>query len=49
MSDRIRQEHFRRFLSRAFAEGNDSGWLLKGGTGALARVGSARTTTDIDL
>lgn len=49
VSDRIRQEYFRRFLSRVFADGGDSGWLLKGGTGVLARVGSARTTTDVDL
>lgn len=47
--DRITQEHFRRFLSRIFSEVEDSGWLLKGGTGVLARVGSARTTTDVDL
>lgn len=47
--DRITQEHFRRFLSRIFSEADNSGWLLKGGTGVLARVGSARTTRDIDL
>jgi hypothetical protein len=47
--DRIRQEHFRRFLSRVFSEGDESDWILKGGTGVLARVASARRTTDIDL
>ncbi len=47
--DRIRQEYFRRFLSRIFSEADDSGWILKGGTGMLARVGSARTTRDVDL
>ena len=47
--DRIRQEYFRRFLSRVFSEGDDSDWLLKGGTGVLARVASGRRTTDVDL
>lgn len=47
--DRIRQEYFRRFLSRIFSEGDDSDWLLKGGTGVLARVASGRRTTDVDL
>ena len=47
--DRIRQEHFRRFLSRIFSERDDSDWLLKGGTGVLARVASGRRTTDVDL
>ena len=47
--DRIRQEYFRRFLSRIFSEGDDSDWLLKGGTGVLARVPSGRRTTDVDL
>lgn len=47
--DRIRQEHFRRFLSRIFSEADASGWVLKGGTGVLARVASARATRDIDL
>lgn len=47
--DRIMQEYFRRFLSRIFSEADDSGWMLKGGTGVLARVGSARATRDVDL
>ena len=46
--DRIRQEYFRRFLSRIFSERDDSDWLLKGGTGVLARVASGRRTTDVD-
>ena len=49
VSERIRQEHFRRLLCRVFSEGEDSEWLLKGGTGILARVPSARATRDIDL
>jgi hypothetical protein len=48
-TERIRLEHFNRFLSRVFSEGNDSEWLLKGGTGMLARVPSARSTRDVDL
>ena len=46
---RIRLEYFNRFLSRIFAEGPDSEWVLKGGTGMLARVPSTRATLDIDL
>ncbi len=46
---RIRLEHFNRFLSRVFSEGPDSEWVLKGGTGMLARVPSTRATRDIDL
>lgn len=46
---RIRLEHFNRFLSRVFSEGPNSDWVLKGGTGMLARVPSARATLDIDL
>lgn len=49
VDDRIRLECFRRFLSRVFSEGGDSEWLLKGGTGMLARLPSTRTTLDIDL
>lgn len=47
--DRIRQEYFRRFLSRVFSEHDESEWLLKGGTGVLARVAFGRRTTDVDL
>lgn len=49
VSDRITQEYFRRFLSRIFSEEDSSGWVLKGGSGLLARVGSARSTQDVDL
>ncbi len=45
----IQLEYFHRFLSRIFSEGDSSDWVLKGGTGMLARVASARGTTDIDL
>lgn len=40
---------FDRFLSRVFSDGADSEWLLKGGTSMLARVPTARATTDVDL
>lgn len=49
INERIRIEHFRRFLSRVFSEGEESEWILKGGTGMLARVPSTRSTLDIDL
>ncbi|MFI5623335.1 nucleotidyl transferase AbiEii/AbiGii toxin family protein [Nocardioides sp. NPDC051685] len=49
INERIRLEYFRRFLSRVFSEGYDSEWILKGGTGMLARVPSTRSTLDIDL
>jgi len=48
-SERIRLEYFNRFLSRVFSDGPDSEWVLKGGTGMLARVASTRATLDIDL
>ena len=46
---RIRQARFDRFLSRVFAEGERSEWLLKGGMSMLARVPRSRTTKDVDL
>jgi hypothetical protein len=46
---RIQLEYFNRFLSRTFSEGNESEWVLKGGTGMLARIPSTRSTHDIDL
>lgn len=49
IQERIRLEYFHRFLSRVFSEENDSNWMLKGGAGMLARVASARTTTDVDV
>lgn len=49
VSERIRLEHFDRFLCRVFSSSDDEEWLLKGGTSLLARVAAARATTDIDL
>lgn len=49
VNERIRLEYFNRFLSRVFSEADDSEWVLKGGTGMLARVTSTRATRDIDL
>src|SRR5690625_1276664 len=46
---RIQMEYFNRFLSRIFSEGEESDWVLKGGTGMLARIPSTRETRDIDL
>lgn len=46
---RIQLEYFHRFLSRVFSEAEHSEWVLKGGTGMLARVPSTRATRDIDL
>ncbi len=46
---RIQLEYFNRFLSRVFSDGDESEWVLKGGTGMLARVPSTRSTRDIDL
>lgn len=45
----IRQARFDRFLSRVFADGEQSEWLLKGGMSMLARVPRSRTTKDMDL
>jgi len=45
----IRQARFDRFLSRVFAEGDRSEWLLKGGMSMLARVPRSRATKDVDL
>ncbi|MBC7277879.1 nucleotidyl transferase AbiEii/AbiGii toxin family protein [Nocardioides sp.] len=45
----IRQARFDRFLSRVFAAGEHSEWLLKGGMSMLARVPRSRTTKDMDL
>lgn len=45
----IRQAHYDRFLCRVFADGADSAWVLKGGTGMLARVPNTRSTLDADL
>jgi len=45
----IRQARYDRFLSRVFADGEESEWLLKGGLSMLARVPRSRTTKDVDL
>lgn len=45
----VEEEVHRRFLSRVFSEGEESLWILKGGAGMLARVPTARATTDLDL
>jgi hypothetical protein len=44
----IRQTTFDRFPSRVFSS-PDAGFVLKGGTGMLARTPQARATQDIDL
>jgi hypothetical protein len=49
IQERIRQATFDRFLCRIFAEDDASEWVLKGGTGMLARVPSSRATRDVDL
>ncbi|MDR0853947.1 MAG: nucleotidyl transferase AbiEii/AbiGii toxin family protein [Clostridiales Family XIII bacterium] len=48
ISDLIQQEYRNRFLSRVFSSGS-ANWVLKGGTGILARIPDARMTIDIDL
>ncbi|WP_307816617.1 nucleotidyl transferase AbiEii/AbiGii toxin family protein [Nocardioides limicola] len=45
----IQQARFDRFLTRVFADGEQSGWMLKGGLSMLARVPAARRTKDVDL
>jgi len=45
----IARARFDRFLSRVFADGESSGWMLKGGLSVLARVPDARHTQDVDL
>jgi hypothetical protein len=42
-------EYLHRFLSRVFSECGNPSWVLKGGTGMLARVASSRAITDVDL
>lgn len=49
VQERIRHAGFDRFLCRVFSDEADSGWVLKGGTGMLARVPSTRSTLDVDL
>ncbi|MGL4832098.1 MAG: nucleotidyl transferase AbiEii/AbiGii toxin family protein [Propionibacteriaceae bacterium] len=47
IGDLIQQAYFDRFLTRLFTA--DEGWMLKGGASLLARVPTARSTTDLDL
>lgn len=49
INERIRRERFRRFLTRIFTDEAPSKWILKGGTGILTRIPTARSTTDVDL
>lgn len=49
LSGQIMRARNDRFLSRVFADGEDSEWLLKGGTAMLARVPKTRSTKDLDL
>jgi hypothetical protein len=48
VGDLIRQATFYRFLCRVFSV-QPTKFVLKGGTGMLARLSTSRTTTDIDL
>ncbi len=48
-ADLIRQAYFDRFLCRVFSDDDSGEWVLKGGTGVLARVADARATVDVDL
>lgn len=45
----IRGAYFDRFLSRVFDESQGNRWVLKGGSGMLARVPDTRATKDVDL
>lgn len=47
--DLIRQAYYDRFLCRVFSDADASEWVLKGGTGMLARIPTARRTLDADL
>jgi len=49
LGELLTRARFDRFLSRVFADGDSSGWMLKGGTSILARVPEARNTQDLDL
>lgn len=49
ITEQIVQANHDRFLSRVFADGDASEWLLKGGTAMLARVPRSRATKDLDL
>lgn len=47
--EQIEAARLDRFLSRVFADGESSEWLLKGGTSILARVPRSRATHDVGL
>jgi len=49
VDDLIRQAHYDRFLCRVFSQGDNSEWVLKGGSAMLARIPNARRTIDADL
>lgn len=49
INDIIRQMHYDRFLCRIFSEGEQSEWVLKGGSAMLARIPTTRRTLDADL
>lgn len=49
INERMRQMYFDRLLCRVFSQGPLSEWVLKGGTGMLARIPDTRATRDIDL
>ncbi len=49
IGDLIRQAYYDRFLCRVFSETDVGEWVLKGGTGMLARIPTARRTLDADL
>ena len=49
VGERIRQSHFDRLLCRVFSQGAHSDWVLKGGTGMLARIPNTRATKGFDL
>jgi len=49
ISDAIQREYRNRFLARVFSTEAGAHWVLKGGTGMLARIHDARMTVDIDL
>lgn len=49
IGDVIRQIYFDRFLCRIFSEGEESEWVLKGGSAMLSRLPSSRRTLDIDV
>lgn len=49
VNSQLIQARFDRFLSRVFADGEKSEWMLKGGGAMLARVPLTRGTKDLDL